>query len=408
MRKLRGTLCLLSLLLLIPALVFTRHMLPIDTRPLVAEKYAGWSGVLNLWIYEGWPLGSGSISPWLNQCITGFERAHPGVYVQPLFVDNGAITSVNDSGIVPPDILLFPPNLLASPEGLLPLAAPENLRPALCRSGQWNGTTYAIPVALGGYLWVFNSEWISTLPDSWDDTDAVLSVPPPEPWRRWDAALLALCSERYAPADPDSTAKSTASPAGEVELGLAGGESPVPTASPEPNRNGTLCRHLPADFHYDEDAWRHFVNGESAAMPVTQREIRRLQALSDRGKGPQWQLGPGDNGFTDQLLAMAIVNRPDNADRQTLCADFISWLLTDTCQSSLYRASAFSVTGVPSGYASSDPLAILDNSLRNPSLSVPRIFDRQWVWDAEAIVRKFADNIEEAPTLWRKLRELLS
>ena len=192
MRKLRGTLCLLSLLLLIPALVFTRHMLPIDTRPLVAEKYAGWSGVLNLWIYEGWPCGSGSISPWLNQCITGFERAHPGVYVQPLFVDNGAITSVNDSGIVPPDMLLFPPNLLASPEGLLPLAAPENLRPALCRSGQWNGTTYAIPVALGGYLWVFNSEWISTLPESWDDTDAVLSVPPPEPWRRWDSAAGAM------------------------------------------------------------------------------------------------------------------------------------------------------------------------------------------------------------------------
>ena len=139
MRKLRGALCLLSLLLLIPALLFARHILPIDTRPLVAEKYAGWSGVLNLWIHEGWSCGSGSISPWLNQCITGFERTHPGVYVQPQFVDDGAITSVNDSGIVPPDILLFPPNLLASPEGLLPLAAPENLRPALCRSGQWNG-----------------------------------------------------------------------------------------------------------------------------------------------------------------------------------------------------------------------------------------------------------------------------
>ena len=104
---------------------------------------------------------------------------------------------------------------------------------------------------------------------------------------------------------------------------------------------------------------------------------------------------------------MAIVNRPDNAERQTLCADFIAWLLTDACQSSLYRASAFAVTGVPSGYDLSDPLAILDNSLRDPCLSVPGIFNRQWVWDVEAIVRKFADNIEEAPTLWRKLRELL-
>ncbi len=408
MGKLRAALCLLSLLLLIPALLFARRILPIDTRPLVAEKYAGWSGVLNLWIYEGWPCGSGSISSWLNRCITGFERAHPGVYVQPQFVDAGAITSMNDSGILLPDMLLFPPNLLASPKGLLSLATPENLRPALCRSGQWNGSTYAIPVATGGYLWALNTELISTLPDSWHDTDAVLSVPPPEPWRRWDAALLALCAARYAPSDTGSAAKSTASPAGEVELGLAGGETPAPTASPEPNRDATLCRRLPADFHYDEDAWRHFVNGESAAMPVTQREIRRLQVLSDQGKGPQWQLSPGDCGFTDQLLAMAIVDHIDNADRQSLCADFIAWLLTDTCQSSLYRASAFAVTGVLSGYDSSDPLAILDNSLRDSNLSVPPVFSERWVSDAEAIVRKFTDNIEEAPTLWLELRELLA
>lgn len=408
MRKLRSALCLLSLLLLIPALLFARHILPIDTRPLIAEKYAGWSGVLNLWIYEGWPCGSGSISPWLNQCIAGFERAHPGVYVQPQFVDAGAITSMNDSGILLPDMLLFPPNLLASPKGLLPLAIPENLRPALCHSGQWKGSTYAIPVAIGGYLWALNTELISALPDSWHDTDAVLSVPSPEPWRRWDAALLALCAARYAPSDPASATMSTASPLGEVELGLAGGETPVPTASPETNRKATLCRRLPADFHYDEDAWRHFVNGESAAMPVTQREIRRLQALSDQGKEPRWQLSPGDNGFTDQLLAMAIVNREDHADRQTLCADFIVWLLTDTCQSSLYRASAFAVTDVLSGYDSSDPLAMLDQSLRDSSLSVPPIFSIQWVADAEAIVRKFTDNIEEAPTLWLELRELLS
>jgi len=408
MRKLRVTLCLLTLLLLIPVLLFTRHILPIDTRPLVAEKYAGWSGVLNLWIYEGWPCGHGSFSPWLNQCIAGFERVHPGVYVQPQFVDDGAITSMKDSGILPPDMLLFPPNLLASPDGLLPLTTPDNLRPTLRNSGQWNGTTYAIPIAMGGYLWILNTELISGLPDSWDDTDAILSVPPPEPWRRWDAALLALCSERYAPSEPDSALKSTASPSGEVELGLVLGETPVPTASSEPNHNATLCRHLPVDFCYDEEVWRHFVNGESAVMPVTQREIRRLQALSDQGKGPQWQLSSGDNSFTDQLLAIAIVNRADITDRQTLCADFIAWLLTDNCQSSLYRASAFAVTDVLSGYGASDPLAILDNSLRDPNLSVPRIFDRQWVFDTEVIVRKFTDNVEEAPTLWLELRKLLA
>jgi hypothetical protein len=143
-------------------------------------------------------------------------------------------------------------------------------------------------------------------------------------------------------------------------------------------------------------------------MPVTQREIRRLQALSDQGKGPQWQLVPGDSVFTDQLLAMAIVNHIDNPDRQTLCEDFIAWLLAEPCQSSLYRASAFAVTDVSSGYDPSDPLAILDNSLRDSSLSVPPVFSRQWVADGEAIVRKFVENIEDAPTLWLELRKLLA
>lgn len=408
MRKLRNALYLLSLLLLVPALMFARHVLPIDTRPLVAEKYAGWSGVLNLWIYESWPCGSGHISPWLNQCITGFEKAHPGVYVQPQLVDAGAITSMNDSGIPLPDMLLFPPNLLASPKGLLPMTTPEELRPSLCHSGQWDGTAYAIPVVMGGYLWALNTDLIDTLPDSWHDTDAVLSVPPPEPGRRWDAALLGLCAGRFAPSDPGSTTKTAPSYAGEVELGLAGGETPVPTASPAPNLSTPSCRRLPTDFRYDEDAWRHFANGESAAMPVTQREIRRLQALSDQGKGPQWQLRPGDYGFTDQLLAMAIVDRAENADRHALCDDFIAWLLSDTCQSTLYRACAFAVTDVSSGYNASDPLSILDNLLRDSRLSVPRIFDRQWVSDAEEIVRKFTANIEEAPTLWLELRELLA
>ena len=408
MRKLRNALYRLSLLLLVPALMCARHILPIDTRPMVAEKYAGWSGVLNLWIYESWPCGSGHISPWLNQCITGFEKAHPGVYVQPQLVDAGAITSMNDSGIPLPDMLLFPPNLLASPKGLLPMTTPEGLRPSLCHSGQWDGTAYAIPVIMGGYLWALNTDLIDTLPDSWRDTDAVLSVPPPEPGRRWDAALLSLCAGRFAPSDPGSTTKSAPSYTGEIELGLAGEETPVPTASPSPNLLTPSCRRLPTDFHYDEDAWRHFANGESAAMPVTQREIRRLQALSDQGKGPQWQLRPGDYGFTDQLLALAIVDRAENADRHALCDDFVAWLLSDTCQSTLYRASAFAVTDVSSGYSASDPLAILDNLLRDSRLSVPRIFDRQWVSDAEAIVRKFTANIEEAPTLWLKLRELLA
>ena len=408
MRKLCSSLCLVGLLLLIPVLLQARHILPLDTRPLVAEKYEGWTGVLSLWIYEGWPCGCGSIAPWLNDCISAFEKDHPGTYVQPLYVDAGAIASINESGILPPDMLLFPPNLLETPKGLLPLEDPPAVRSALRNCGEWRGAAYAMPVAMGGYLWAWNNGIIDAIPDTWQDSDAILSVPAPQSWRHWDVALLALCSGRYAPVEQRELTDSTSSPVGEVELGLIAGETPFPTVTPSPQTAARLSRRLPPDFQYDDNAWRHFVNGESAAMPVTQREVRRLQALSEQGKGPQWQLCPGDCPFTDQLLSLAIVNRRDDSQRRALCLDFLAWLLSDACQSSLCRASAFSVTNALSGYDAADPLSMMEATLRDPTLSAPRIFDRQWASRAEEIVRNFASNFEDAPTLWKILRHLLA
>ena len=408
MGKLRSALCLLCLLLLIPALLQARRILPLDTHPLVAEKYAGWTGVLNLWIYEGCPCGSGGIAAWLNQCIASFEKTHPGAYIQPQFVDAGAITSMNDSGIIPPDMLLFPPGLLSTPAGLIPLEKPRQLRKTLSRCGEWNGSNYAVPVAMGGYVWAWNTDLAETFPEDWRDTDAVLSVPAPQSWRRWDAALLALCSGRYAACESAILPESTPNPAGEVELGLPGGGPASVATSPEPQQSATLSRHLPAGFQYDEDAWRHFINGECAAMPVTQREICRLQALSDQGKGPRWQLKAGDNAFSDLLLCLAAVDRPEAGSRQSLCLDFLALLLSDECQSALCRASAFAVTDAPSGYGPTDALAIMDAALREPLLAVPPVFDVGWMNRAEEIVRKFIANTEEAPKLWARFRVYLT
>ena len=405
MRKLLPVLCLLCLLLLIPALMKARQILPMDTRPLVAEKYAGWSGVLDLWIYEGWPCGSGSIAPWLNRCIADFEKAHPGVYIQPRFVDAGAITTLNDSGISPPDMLLFPPNLLSSPTGLTPLAPSERLRPALSDAGLWRGSYYAVPVAMGGYLWAWNTGLIDALPNTWSETDAILAVPEPEPYRHWDAALLALCAGRYAPTGDGFPSGSPQPLQDGLDLGLPSREHLTP--SPPPTDSATLARRLPRSFQWDSEAWRHFINGEAAAMPVTQREIRKLQALSEQGKGPSWQLERGDAPFTDQLLCLSIVDRPTAADRQQLSKAFLTWLLADECQSRLVIAAAFGVTEVSSGYSQGDPLAMLDAQLRAPDLCVPPVFGGERIQRAEEIVRKFTFNSEEAATLWPLFVEAL-
>ena len=87
---------------------------------------------------------------------------------------------------------------------------------------------------------------------------------------------------------------------------------------------------------------------------------------------------------------------------------FLAWLLSDPCQSNLYRVSAFSVTDASSGYGSSDPLAIMEAALRDSQLLVPRMFDSHWVARAEEIVRKFTSDYEDAPILWEQLRETLS
>ena len=408
MKKRRSLLCFLCLVLLVPLLLHARRVLPVDTRPLVAEKYAGWSGVLRMWVFEGWPCGSGSLSPWLNHCIARFERNHPGVYVQPRSVDAGAIASFNESGILPPDMILFPPGLLNAPTGLLPIPHPRDLRPSLSECGSLDGMIYAVPVAMGGYLWAWNTALTDGIPVDWRDGALTLAVPEPEAWRRWDAALLALCAGRPATPSDDESSPTPPELSGGLDLGLSMAESPAPTEAPPSDDVPLQPIRLPSDLQYSESAWHSFTNGEAAATIVTQREIRRLQALADRGKGPDWRLAPGDAAFTDQLLALALVDRPDAADQQSLCWEFLSFLLTDDCQQSLFLAGAFSVTDSDSGYSAGDPLATLDAALHDGALRVPNCFDARWPKAAEDNLRELISGDGDSTDLWGRFSEYLS
>ena len=403
MGKPRFALCLSCLLLLIPLLIHARRVLPTDTQRLVEQKYAGWSGVLRLWVFEGWSGGSESIASWLNRRIERFERAHPGVYVQPQYVDAEALAGFNDSGMLPPDMVLFPPGALDSPDGLIPVEPLPGVRLALAGCGRWNGKTFAVPVAMGGYMWAWNPALLDRIPGDWRDGSAVLAAPEPEPWRHWGAALLALCAGRRAAPAPESPDSSTLPPAG-LDLGLPIGDSPASTEAPAPESARLPCR-LPEDFRFSEKALSDFINGEVAALPVTQREIRRLQRLSDQGRGPDWRLSPGDAVFSDQLLCLGIVDRAAAQERQDLCARFLEGLLEGESQGELCRASAFSVTDVPSGYAAGDALAEMDAALRVDGLISPGCFGSSWRETANLIVRDFIDGGGESPALWRALKD---
>ena len=96
-------------------------------------------------------------------------------------------------------------------------------------------------------------------------------------------------------------------------------------------------------------------------------------ALYAQGKGPDWRLA-GGCAFTDQLLCLALPEKPDNDPRLPLCGDFTRWLLSDECQGKLSLASAFSVTDAPSGYYPGDPLYQMDAALRSAGLVAPNVF----------------------------------
>ena len=382
MKKLRVAVCLLVLGLLVPAILQLRGKMPIDTQPLIEKKYGGWAGVLRLWVYEGWKPGGGNMAGWLNKCVGLFEKKHPGVYVQPEYVDGATMRALGRDGLAP-DMAIFPPGGLESAAALTSIEEDD-----VC----------AVPVMLGGYMWAYNAALLEDIPRSWRDAEVSPAVLPDEDCRRWSVALLALCSGKYR---ENGMTEALQKPE-ELELGLEiDREKPEPTEIPE---DGPLRCLLPAGFKASEDAWRDFINGDAAAMPVTQREVRRLQALSDQGKGVDWRLAASGNGFTDQVFYLGIVQQAEG-EKVELCRAFARHLLGDECQGELHRIGAFSATGAASGYAGGDPLSAMEAALRQKELCVPGAFDGDWGEDLTPIVRKFLDGDPDPAALWGLVSE---
>ena len=330
-KKWQSALCLVVIALCVPGIFATARRLPVQTRPLIEKKYAGWSGVLRIWAYEGWT-GGDALAGWLNRCAAIFEKRHGGVYIETRYVDAAALTSRNESGIRPPDMILFPPGVLKRAEGLADIDD-SAVRPAL----RGLGGGYVAPVALGGYGWALNLARLEGLPADWGECE--IAAPADEPHRRWSEALRRLleitASIEETPTEPPG-----------VDLGL-------PAAAPA------------------SDAWTRFVNGELDALPVTQREIARLQRLSDQGRGPDWTVAAGAE-FTDQVLYLSIVD--GGGERQALCAEFLALLLSDECQALLSDYAAFGVTDAPCAFASGSPYLPLDAALRSENAEAAPAF----------------------------------
>ena len=177
MRKILTTICALGLAALIPGAIFVSRILPADARPYIESKYAGWSGVLQAWIFSDWSPG-GSFITWLNSCAADFEKDHDGVFIEFTPVDESTLRCMTASGIPMPDLVFFSPGTLESSADLLPMEIPGELR------REFRDFQTCLPVAMGGYIWVYNRTM---------DTDTRLILPD-DAGRSFSAALFSLSS----------------------------------------------------------------------------------------------------------------------------------------------------------------------------------------------------------------------
>ena len=364
MSRLKVPLCLLLLLTIPTVLLCLRGELPLNRQSLIESKYDGWSGVLRLWYCAGRPAGGSVLSAWLNPCISAFERAHPGVYIQPESVEPATLQGWSDGTMDPPDILLFPPGLLETPAGLTPLEPSGQIREDLARRGDWAGVCFALPVAMGGYA------WLEAVPGG----EGV--VPDPEPFRLWDVAFAALEAVRSA-SEPEGDAETVpAQP--DLDLGLPAAAQP--------------------------GAWRRFANGEVGALLASQVEIARLASLAEAGRGPDWSIA-AVSPFTDQLLFAAVPLCPE-PERQAQSEAFAASLLSEGCQNGLRRAGLFSTTQAASGYGSADAPGRMDALLRGRALLAPRAFGLAWIESAAALAGE--QDAPDPDTFMERLRAALA
>ena len=355
MRKFLQLLCLICVLALVLAAARIFPRLPADSQPYVEKKYAGWNGVLRGWVSSRWSCG-GSFVRWLNACAAGFEKRHEGVYLEFTKVDAAAMAAMGDSGIRPPELVLFSPGAGPDASRLLPIDAHASLN---C------GSDRALPVAMGGYIWVYNRSLCDGAP-SVDELNP-LTLLPDEPGSSFNAAAVALLSGN---ADADE----------EIVLTDPGLDLGLPTMA-----------EVGAELIQSADALTDFINGELPYLIVTQAELARLIRLRDAGRGPDWDCAAtGDYACGDQLLLLGVVDQADDAgaEREALAAEYAAYLLSEDCQKKLADIGGFAVTDVQL-YSSLSAYAPMEALLRSRSLAVPDAFSEHSIQNAGDIVRQF-------------------
>ncbi|MBQ3080194.1 MAG: hypothetical protein IJC48_09405 [Clostridia bacterium] len=353
---------ILAILLLSAALsvsdIFDR--LPASPGEIINEMYDGYSGILKLWICEGWTPGAGSLSRWLNSASERFEKTHDGVYVQISYVSPQTLAAFNYAPENPPDILLFSSGMLNDKSDLIPIEAPETILPGL----QTNLDGLCVPVAMGGWAWAVNAQLTGTI------SGAKIAFPNDEQYAHPSVALTAMLTGNC----EDTPSESGSSSRYGMDFGL-----PSPTLPPNETKTQNRKRReiIPgSESIQSDDAYRLFTLSEADALLVSQREISRLESLSQSGRAPDYRIITTGEAYTDQVTYASACGLSKNhaEEKQALSKEFILFLLSDDMQSRLSSAKALRVTKGGALYSSSSAFFELERFYTENRICTPGAF----------------------------------
>ena len=349
MRKALTVLCALITAALFPIAELISRGLPADTGSYVEQKYAGWNGVLQAWVCCAWNPG-GSFISWLNGCAADFERAHNGVYIEFTPVDETSMREMMEGKLRRPELIFFSPGVLTDSDGLNALDYPGRLRRDLRLDN------HALPVAMGGYIWVYNTALADGAPAR-NEALPITSLTDGG-GRSFAPALIALLSDPL-----EDEAREIPLPDAGIDLGLPANAQPNEAAG-----NSTMLQA--------EDALEQFIRGGLPRLAVTQAELSRLNRLRESGRGPDWICAAsGQFAWADQLLLLGSVH-PDGtatAEREALAGEFAASLFTEKAQQALAKIGAFSVTD-EAIHSATSVYAQMDGLLASRPLVTPEFF----------------------------------
>lgn len=269
--------------------IYAAEKLPADRTDLIEEKYRTWSGVIRIWTVEG----SGTAA-WLNGSAAAIEKTYEGVYVNVQEVPAQAIAGFRDTGINPPDIIIYPAGLVTDDAGLAPITAAYSLRRGLTQSA------YAAPVLARPRFIIYDASAMDALPPDLYETTIACAEGDLN-------ALTALCTGLR-----HSDGETQALPG--VDLGLGGDTGATP--APE----GDVACRTGAGLIITENPRQAFLEDQVDAFVGGIDDVLRLADASG------WAAAvTGEYTYITDMTMCSIIARDDG--RMEICRAYVDQLL---------------------------------------------------------------------------------